>query len=91
VQIARIAKDHGARVALITSARQSTLKDLADVVVHLPAPTKLDASAGAPSLQPMSTVFDQALHVFGDAVALLLQEKQGLRAEDLWAQHANLE
>jgi 6-phospho-3-hexuloisomerase len=91
VEIARIAKIKGARLGIITSARNSTLKSMADFAVHLPCPTKKDASAGVASIQPMSALFDQSLHIFGDTVAILVQRRKGIKAEDLWQYHANLE
>jgi 6-phospho-3-hexuloisomerase len=91
VQIARIAKERGARLALITSARASTLQALADVLVYLPTPTKNDPQAGVASQQPLSTLFDQSLHLFGDVVATLIQEQRGLSNDELWKYHANLE
>ncbi len=39
-EIARIAKSKGATLALITSARESTIKSTSDLAVHLPCPTK---------------------------------------------------
>ncbi|MBI4018210.1 MAG: SIS domain-containing protein [Candidatus Aenigmarchaeota archaeon] len=90
VEIARKAKRLGARLALITSARASTLKSLSDVVVHLPCPTKNDPDYGVQSMQPMTTLFDQSLHVFGDTVALMVQKK-AVPDEQLWKYHANLE
>ena len=45
-EIARIAKAKGARLALITSASESTIKSLSDVVVHLPCPTKKEPEPG---------------------------------------------
>jgi 6-phospho-3-hexuloisomerase len=91
VEIARIAKKHNARLALITSAETSTLKSMADVVVHLPCPTKTNTRQGVTSIQSMSTLFDQSLHLFGDILCLLLQEKMGLTNEAMWSRHANLE
>jgi 6-phospho-3-hexuloisomerase len=90
-EIARIAGKHAARIALITSADSSTIKSLADAVVHLPCPTKADARRGVQSIQFMSTLFDQSLHLFGDVLCLMLQEKMGLTDEVLWKRHANLE
>ena len=66
LSVVRIAKTYGARVAVITSAESSTIKTLSDTVVHLPCPTKNDMEAGINSIQPMSTLFDQCLHIFGD-------------------------
>ena len=91
VNITKIAKKYHARIALITSAQQSTIKSLSDAVVHLPCPTKNDFSFGVKSIQSMSTLFDQTLHIFGDVLCLLLQQKTGQTNEELWSRHANLE
>lgn len=91
LEIARKAKKIGARIGLITSARSSTLKSLSDFSVHLPCPTKNDPSYGVKSVQPMSTLFDQALHVFGDVIAMMIQKEKDIAKEDLWKYHANLE
>lgn len=91
VQVARLARKKGADVGLITSARRSTLKGIADFCVHLSAPTKTDSSEGVSSIQPMSNLFEQALHIFGDIVAIMIQKKKGLKNNNLWKRHANLE
>ena len=91
IQIARIGKNKGATIGLITSSTRSTLKELAGFCIHLPSPTKKDKSAGVKSIQPMSTLFDQALHIFGDTVAKIIQERKGLKNEEIWKYHANLE
>ncbi len=91
VEIARIAKAKGARLGIITSARSSTIRGLADFAVHLPCPTKNDLAAGVKSIQPLSTLFDQSLHIFGDVLAIQVQHHKGLKTEDLWQYHANLE
>jgi len=90
-EIARIAKSKGARLGIITSAEKSTIKSLSDFAVHLPCPTKHDPAAGIASIQMMSTLFDQALHLYGDVVAMLIQQSKGLQDEEVWKSHANLE
>ncbi|MBN1394168.1 MAG: SIS domain-containing protein [Pirellulales bacterium] len=90
-EIARIAKNKGARLALITSADRSTIKSLSDVVVHLPCPTKNEPRRGVASVQLMSTLFDQSLHVFSDVLALDIQDRKHLRHDEVWQRHANLE
>lgn len=90
-EIARIAKSKGARLALITSASESTIKSLSDVVVHLPCPTKNEPRRGVKSIQLMSTLFDQSLHVFGDVLALSIQNCKHLSFDAVWRRHANLE
>jgi len=89
--ITKIAKEHGARVAHITSAQQSTIKSMADVALHLPSPTKVDMGHGVETIQPMSTLFDQVLHIFGDIICMMLQERTGQTHEQLKKRHANLE
>ena len=90
-EVARIAKTKGTRLVLITSANKSTIKSLSDAVVHLPCPTKKEPRRGVKSIQLMSTLFDQALHVFGDVVALCIQERKHFSHDEVWAKHANLE
>ena len=52
---------------------------------------KNDPNYGVKSEQPMSTLFDQALHIFGDVVSMIIQSEKGLTKEELWNYHANLE
>ena len=91
VEISRIAKKHQARLGLITSAGESTIKNMADLVVRLPSPTKNDSNFGVQSIQPMTNLFDQSLHIFGDVVCMIIQSKKVLTDEELWQYHANLE
>ncbi len=90
-EIARIAKSKGAKLGIITSARTSTIKSISDFAIHLPCPIKNDAASGVKSIQPMSNLFDQSLHIFGDVVAMMIQERKRLNNEELWRSHANLE
>ena len=43
------------------------------------------------SRQRMSTLFDQSLHVFGDVVAMNIQDCKRLSHDEVWQCHANLE
>jgi ribulose-phosphate 3-epimerase len=90
-EIARISKTKGARLALITSASDSTIKAISHVVVHLPCPTKKEPTRGVKSIQLMSTLFDQSLHIFSDVLALQIQQCKQLSHEAVWQRHANLE
>ena len=49
------------------------------------------ASKTKVSIQPMSTLFDQALHIYGDIVSVQIIEKLRLNKINLWKNHANLE
>jgi 6-phospho-3-hexuloisomerase len=90
-EIARLAKSKGARWGIITSARTSTIKSLSDFAVHPSCPTRNDPIAGVTPVQTMSTLFDQALHIYGDAVAMMIQQNDAMRDKDPRQFHANLE
>ena len=91
VAIARIAKQHGARIAHIGSNPNSTLAPMSDVFIRIPVETKLSLSDEIQSRQIMTSLFDQSLYVFGDCVSLMIAERRGLDVKSLWRYHANLE
>ena len=68
----------GARIALITAREDSPIGHLADVIVTIDAPTpKSDRELGLESVQPMGSLFEQALWLTLDAIVLLLMNKAG--------------
>jgi 6-phospho-3-hexuloisomerase len=93
--LARKARALGGRVGLVTFAPGSTLGQLADVVLPIDAPSPSAAlEPGRPpraSVQLLGSLFDQALLVTLDALALRLARGRGERADALLARHANLE
>lgn len=89
--VARMARDHGARVAAITVHPASSIGRLAQVVVRIPGPTKIKGEGEIRSAQPMTNLFDQSLYLFFDTVSILLQKRLGRSEEDMWRAHANLE
>lgn len=102
LNIAKKAKKIGCKILHITSAKKSSIRNLANFVVELNAPTKkistnkketlFDSSSKTKnSIQPMSTLFDQALHIYGDIISIKIIEKLKLKKIDLWKFHANLE
>lgn len=102
VQIAKKAKQIKCKILLITSAKKSTIKKISNFVVELHSPTKLiikndhenlfdSTSKTGKSIQPMSTLFDQALHIYGDVVSLGIIEKLKINKNKIWKYHANLE
>ena len=104
LSIAKKAKALKTKIGLITSAKKSSIKNLSNFSVTLKAPTKnvkhgkIDnqslsdkASKSSNSIQPMSSLFDQALHIYGDVVSVLIFNKSKLNKENIWQYHANLE
>jgi 6-phospho-3-hexuloisomerase len=88
--IVEIAKKSGARVALLTANRDSRMGKQADLVVLILAPSKT-APVGRRSAQPMTTLNEQCLSIFFDALVLQLMNTMGETHETMWARHSNLE
>jgi 6-phospho 3-hexuloisomerase len=100
VNAAKIAKNIGAKVAVITSYPDSSLARTADQVVVLPGRTWTAATtdfvqrqiAGEyESLTPMGTLFEATALVFLDGVIASLMNKLGKKEEELRARHATIE
>jgi 6-phospho-3-hexuloisomerase len=89
-----LAKKNNARVLLISSYidhNKSRMAKLADTVVVINAPNKVRKVNGFSSKQPMTTLNEQCLGIFFDALVLLLMEKMGETHETMWKRHSNLE
>jgi 6-phospho-3-hexuloisomerase len=91
VAIAQKAASFGATVAHIGSNADSTIAPVTDIFVRIPVRTKLAREDEIDSQQPMTSLFEQCLLLFGDAVALMIIERRGLEMPALWRCHANLE
>ena len=91
VAIAKKAKKIGAKVALIGSNRNSTIAQMADVFVRIPVQTKLNLPDELQSQQPMTSLFEQCLLLYGDALARLIIDRFEIDMPALWRCHANLE
>ncbi|MGF6355566.1 6-phospho-3-hexuloisomerase [Paenibacillus sp. 4624] len=93
VAMARKANQAGAPVGLITIKPDSTIAQLAQAVVRLPASAKEDtAGAGADvTIQPMGSLFEQSLLLSMDALILTMMEMKGMTGADMFSRHANLE
>lgn len=90
--IARIARQHGARIAHIGSNPQSSMKPLADNFLRIPVSTRLELPGEIPSRQIMTSLFEQCLLILGDAIALEIAERRQVGdIHSLRRFHANLE
>lgn len=85
------AKSIGAAVAAVTIVPESTIGKLAAVSVIIPAATKDSATGAASSVQPMGSLFEQALLLLLDALVLQLMESEALQGAAMFTNHANLE
>jgi len=89
--LVEIGKKNGARIGLVTGNSESRMGKLADVIVQISAPSKTKAVEGLTSIQPMTTLNEQSLGIFFDALVLDLMEKMRETHDTMWARHSNLE
>ena len=89
--IAKKAKQLGAKVAWIGSNTHSTIAALADYQVRIPVQSKMACPDELRSQQPMTSLFEQTLLLYGDAIARVIVERKELALASLWQFHANLE
>jgi 6-phospho-3-hexuloisomerase len=89
--IAKKAKTIGAKVIHIGSNPNSEMKDIADFMVRIPVRTKLYLEDEIESCQPMTSLFEQSLLLFGDILAKMIIDERNINLKELWQYHANLE
>ncbi|WP_426670043.1 6-phospho-3-hexuloisomerase [Mucilaginibacter sp. McL0603] len=90
VRAAEKAKQAGAKVIAITAGSTSTLVELSDHHIQVPAAEKQD-HGGSKSKQYAGSLFEQALLLITDAIFQTLWAIDGTPAEELWKRHANME
>lgn len=76
VGIAKKAKAIGAKVAHIGSNPESSLKTVADIFVRILVASKQKRADEIRSAQPMTSLFEQSLLLFGDTTAKMIIEKK---------------
>lgn len=65
--------------------------EYSDLFVKVPVSTKLQLPDEIPSVQPMTSLFEQSLLLLGDTLALMMIREQNIDMPSLWQYHANLE
>ena len=83
------AKKMGLSIIVLTSDKESPLAKLADRVIIVPGATK--TGAGVKSIQLLSTLFDQTVHITLDALTLKLAQRDQTSNEDALHEHVNVE
>ena len=91
LNIARKAHSIGAHIVHIGSNPNSDMKELADFMVRIPVRTKFYLEDEIDSRQPMTSLFEQSLLLFGDICAKMIIEEKNIDLKGLWQYHANLE
>lgn len=91
VGIAKKAKSIGAKVIHIGSNPNSSLRQIVDLFVRIPVESRAGMEDEIHSIQPMTSLFEQSLLLFGDTTALMMMKEKKIDLESLWQYHANLE
>jgi 6-phospho-3-hexuloisomerase len=86
-----IASKNGATIAAVTGNPESRIAKLSNVKVIINAPSKTKAVEGIVSMQPMTTLNEQSLGIFFDALVLKMMDRVNETHETMWARHSNLE
>lgn len=91
VRTAEQAVKAGAGVHAITTDPASPLAEQADGVLVLPAATKYRRSDETPTIQPLSSLFDQVTHIVLDVVCLGLARRRQVDNRQARGAHSNTE
>ena len=91
VSMVEKAKNIGATVVAVTIFPESTIGQLADITIEIPAQSKTGEVTGNKSIQPMGSLFEQSLLLFYDAIILRFMDKKGINSDTMYGRHANLE
>ncbi|WP_456469155.1 6-phospho-3-hexuloisomerase [Archaeoglobus sp.] len=91
VNISKKAKDIGSKLVAITGNRNSSLAEMADVVVLIKAKIKKEKDEALSQLAPLGTMFELSTMTFLDALVAEIMMRKHLTESDLEARHAVLE
>lgn len=92
VNYALKAREVGAKIALITISNTSTLKEMADNVVYVDAPTpKAEVGTARTSIMPMGSLFEFSMGILLEIVLIQLMNQLGMTSDSMFERHANLE
>lgn len=84
---AQKAKEQGARVMTVTGKPDSELARLAEQVLTVPGAVRGDTGTERRSVQLLSSLFDQCLHIVLDAACLMLSRRDGVSNDAATAGH----
>jgi 6-phospho-3-hexuloisomerase len=89
--LVEIARQAGARAALVTAQPKGELAGRVDVVAVIPAQTMADDRGPNVSVLPMGSLFETAQMIFFELVVLKLRPRLHETSETMRARHTNLE
>ena len=86
-----VAREAGAKIAVVTAQPDGRTPRRADVLFTIPAQTMADDQGGELSVLPMGSLFETAQMVLFEMIVLALRDRLGESAETMRARHTNLE
>ncbi|MFC1739079.1 6-phospho-3-hexuloisomerase [Planctomycetota bacterium] len=92
VDLARIARESGAKIVAVTAIAESVLAASADDVVMLPVMDKDIERCYKYGIGPCNnTLFEQALVLYFDSIIYSMIEREGISKKQISKRHTNLE
>ena len=89
LELTEKAKADGVQIVAVTSRPDSPLGKLGDATIVVPGATK--AGDGVQSIQLLSTLFDQSVHITLDVLCLMLSRRDNVSNEAAKQTHSNME
>lgn len=81
------AKEKGCYIISITSKKESSIAALSDKLLIVPGTTKGDNGEQRKSVQLLSSLFDQSLHIVLDSICLMLSKKDNMSNNEATSKH----
>lgn len=81
------AVNKGNSVLVVTSKLNSSIAKLADIVLIVPGTIKSDSVDNRGSIQLLSSLFDQSLHIVLDVICLMLSKRDQVSNEEATTNH----
>ena len=89
--VAELAKNNGLDLILITAKSTSPIAKMSSSAIIISVPSKEDIDKYAASIQPMTTLFEQALFILLDALVLNMMQILGESKESMKRRHNVIE
>jgi len=81
------AVNKGNSVLVVTSKLNSSIANLADIVLIVPGTIKSDSVDNRGSIQLLSSLFDQSLHIVLDVICLMLSKRDQVSNQEATTNH----
>jgi 6-phospho-3-hexuloisomerase len=91
VSVAEKSAAIGCDVMAVTTNPEASLAKYAGTILHVPVATKYRKENEATSIQPLGSLFDQAVHLLFDTLCLIYADGRHADHEGAFRRHSNLE